>query len=438
MIDSILTATFPDIHTINDSDAEAIKNAIDREELIALALTLGNIPSRSGQELAAANFVHQWCLDNHFATRMVAMIPERPNVVAEYGGKGLGANLLFNAHLDTESPLYDGVLDHYKFTEKTLGMREWRECWLDDGHLHGFALTNDRGPMSCFLMAAKALQKAGIDLAGKVYLTASSGEIGPEPVEEQSGLAFVGKELGTHYLFNHGGVCPDYALVAEGTDFGVTWQASGYVLFRITLFGEGVFTPALNHPEDPGAHPNPLHRLGSLIDMLSLWCREYEQTYSWTSPGGTSIAKAQIDSVRGGVPQTFGAGTEVCHLYLDVVLPPKLKASVVERSLRALLQSRGIGEFALYPCVVRHGFVADDQVHPLVNALGSAVERTLGHPLEIAHPVYSSMWRDHNVFNMNGVPAVTFGFPRQSPTPDDLVNCTFIYALTMLSLCGRA
>ncbi len=47
------------------------------------------------------------------------------------------------------------------------------------------------------------------------------------------------------------------------------------------------------------------------------------------------------------------------------------------------------------------------------------------------------MWRDHNVFNMNRVPAITTGFKRWRPTPDDMAKSALIYALTALALCGK-
>ena len=50
-------------------------------------------------------------------------------------------------------------------------------------------------------MAAKALKSCGIDLSGRLYLTASPGEIGPEPIEEARGVQYMGKEIGTHYAF---------------------------------------------------------------------------------------------------------------------------------------------------------------------------------------------------------------------------------------------
>ncbi|MNU09008.1 hypothetical protein D3C72_2553300 [compost metagenome] len=48
------------------------------------------------------------------------------------------------------------------------------------------------------------------------------------------------------------------------------------------------------------------------------------------------------------------------------------------------------------------------------------------------------MWRDHNVFNMHRIPAITTGFRRWRPTPKDLVDSALIYALTALAIRGRA
>jgi hypothetical protein len=120
-------------------------------------------------------------------------------------------------------------------------------------------------------------------------------------------------------------------------------------------------------------------------------------------------------------------------------LPPHVEVGQVFRSLQAHLRKQGLGEFDIEPMVVRHGFAADEtRVGPLVAAVDAATRDTLGEPLQLAHPVYSSMWRDHNVFNMNRIPAVTTGFPRWRPTPEDMVKSTLIYALTALLLCGRA
>lgn len=426
-------------YSVTEAERRAIEAAIDKDELTQTALELGNIDSPSMQEATAAEYVFDWLSKEGFKPRKVGATPERPNVIATYGGKGDGKSLLFTAHLDTESPTWDPDLDAQKFRPETLANPEWNKCWLQDGAFHGYPISNDRGPMVCFLMAAKALKTCGIDLSGQLYLTASPGEIGPEPIEEARGIQYMGKEIGTHYAFYHGGVAPDYAIAAEGCDFGLTWVACGYAVFRIQLFGQGVFTPLLESPEKASDHPNPIYRLGDAIQSILDWGRTYEQENIYSSAGGVAKPKTQISSVRGGVPYAFGAGTEICSLYLEVGLPPHVEIGQVYRSLSSHLRQQGLGEFEIEPVVVRHGFAADEQrVSPLVAAVDAATRDTLGEPLQLAHPVYSSMWRDHNVFNMNRIPAVTTGFPRWRPTPEDMVKSTLIYALTALSLCGRA
>jgi acetylornithine deacetylase/succinyl-diaminopimelate desuccinylase-like protein len=428
---------------VSDEDRARVAAAIDTDELVELALALANIPSPAGHEKAAGDFVYDWMDRQGFSPRRVGATPERSNIIGTLGGRGRpdigGRNLLFTAHLDTESPTWDPDLDAYKYRPESLKNPEWQTCWLEDGVLYGYPIVNDRGPMSCFLMAAKALKTAGFDLAGKLYLTACPGEIGPEPIEEARGIAYMGKDIGAHYLFHHGGVAPDFAIAAEGCDFGVTWVGCGYAVFRLKMLGEGVFTPILTHPADPAEHPNPIYRLGGLIAALNTWGRDYEVANRYESQGGVAIPKTQIASIRGGVTHEFGAGTEVCNLYLEVGLGPRQRAADVQHALERLVAEGGFGEIEIEPVVVRHGFEADAQaVGPLVGALDVATRLTLDHPIERAAPVYSSMWRDHNVFNMHRIPAVTTGFKRWRPTPKDLADSALIFALTALAVCGQA
>ncbi len=421
---------------VDPADREAIAAAIDREELTRLVLELSNIYSPSTGEAEAAAYVRDWMAREGFNPRTVGATPERPNVIGEYGGSGPGPNLLFTAHLDTESPFDDPLLDAKTKRPASVTNREWRECWLEDGKFYGYAVANDRGPMSCFLMAAKALKRAGYGLSGRMYLTACPGECGPEPVEDRCGVAYMGKEIGAQYMFHHGGVAADYAIAAEGTDFDYTWMGTGGALFRIRIYGQSIFRPLLNAPEAATDHPSPIYKLGPVIDALHAWSRKFEAESRYETACGTSIPKATISCVQGGVP--YGGGTEICHIYVGCDLSPRQKAAQVLHELEAVMRTGG-WEFDIEPVTVRHGFEADaDEVAPLVRAVDAATRAAIGRPAGPAKPVYSSMWRDHNVFNMNRIPAITTGPTRWRPTPEDLFDATLIYALTALAVCGRA
>ena len=421
---------------ISAADKAMIAAAIDRDELVKLVLDLSNIHSPSTQEAEAAAFVYDWMEREGFNPRSVGATPERPNIIGEFGGCGDGPNLLFTAHLDTESPFNDPHLDAKTKRPASLKNREWRECWLEDGKFYGYAVANDRGPMSCFLLAAKALKKAGYDLSGRMYLTACPGECGPEPIEDRSGVAYLGKEIGAQYMFHHGGVAPDFAIAAEGTDFGLTWMGCGYALFRIRIYGQSIFRPLLNAPQKATDHPSPIYHLGPVIDVLHDWSLAYERRSQLKTAGGISLPKATISCVQGGLP--YGGGTELCSIYVSCDLGPRQKAAQLLHELEAVM--RGCGrEFDIEPVTIRHGAEADAaEVAPLADAVEEATQLARGRPAGVAKPVYASMWRDHNVFNINRIPAITTGPTRWRPTPEDLFQGALIYALTALSVCGRA
>jgi acetylornithine deacetylase/succinyl-diaminopimelate desuccinylase-like protein len=425
--------------SVDADDARAIEAAIDEDELTALVLELCNIPAPVGREEQAGKFVYDWLGKEGFAPRKVGMVENRFNVIGRYGGRGEGPNVLFTAHLDTQSPLYDAT-DRYVLTPETIADPQWLTAWLDNGSFKGYAVTNDRGPLACTLIAAKALKKAGYDLSGTLYVTACPGEIGPEPAEECQGMNFLGKEIGALYMLTHGGVAPDYVITAEGTDFGVNWVGCGYAYYRITLTGEQVFTPLLEHPTSSDQHPNPIVRMTGVIEALQRWARDYDKRFRYESAGGTAIPRVQIGAIRGGNPMNMGGGTEICSLYVEVILTPGQTIAGVDRDLKAALRGAGFDRnLSVEPYVVRHGFEADAaQVAPIHQALNRAHQLTRGGPIPIAEPVYSSMWRDHNVFNMNRIPAAVMGPGRWNPTPAEFASCAKLYALAALALCGRA
>jgi hypothetical protein len=77
-------------YTVTDEDRAAIAAAISQDEIVELALTLGNIPAPSGKELEVANYVYDWMAREGFSPRKVGATPERPNIIGTHGGKGVG------------------------------------------------------------------------------------------------------------------------------------------------------------------------------------------------------------------------------------------------------------------------------------------------------------------------------------------------------------
>ena len=151
---------------------------IDQEELVKLALELGNIDSPPGREKPVSDFVHAWLREHGFAATQVAMVPDRPNVVGRLPGAGGGLDLIFNAHMDVAWGPDERRWMHDP--DNPFYVSAWRE----GDTLVGNGLVNDKGPLACTLIAAKAIKEAGVPLLGDVIVTGVCGEIGQEPVDE--------------------------------------------------------------------------------------------------------------------------------------------------------------------------------------------------------------------------------------------------------------
>jgi acetylornithine deacetylase/succinyl-diaminopimelate desuccinylase-like protein len=171
---------------------DRVLSLIDKEELAALAITLGNIFSPPGQEKAVAEFVEQWLQREGFETKVISLIQERPNVVGIYRGCGGGYSLLFNSHMDVSVSGPEVLRD----AMSPVIHRAWKEGET----LYGMGVVNDKGPMACFLCAAKAIKEAGVVPKGDLILTAVSGETEREPIDDFVSPEYLSREVGTRFM----------------------------------------------------------------------------------------------------------------------------------------------------------------------------------------------------------------------------------------------
>jgi acetylornithine deacetylase/succinyl-diaminopimelate desuccinylase-like protein len=406
--------------------------SIDADELVKLALDICNIGSPAGEEAKVGEYVFAWMRREGFSPRKIAMFPERFNVLGTLPGCGDGYSLIFNSHMDTGR----STADVWSIREPDAAVNHG--AWLSEGVLHGEGVVNDKGPMAAFLVAAKAVKATGIELRGDLLLSAVPGEIGYEAVDEFESPKYLSKEVGTRYLIQHGGVA-DFALVAEGTDFRYAAIEAGKAFFKITVFGEDqYYTPFAPDAEVNARHPNAIVRAGLFIPALQEWARAYETRFTYRCKDGTIVPKAVIGAIRGGNPYHVTRTSELCALYLDCRLTPESNPLELRRELRELLTANDMpGRVELF--LYRRSYGAGD-TGILLEGLRRAHWEVNGGELEIAAPVFSSMWRDVLIFNEMGIPAITYGPPRsfrkQAITVADLVRASEIYARLAVNVCG--
>lgn len=413
---------------------ETVLKLIDEKELVSLAITMGNITAPSGYEQPMADFVLQWLKENGFDKAYQQQLAEgRANTVCVLKGRGKGKSLIFNSHMDSEQGMPGRVGQELPPGPK---------AWLDEkGRIFGQAVQNDRGPMAAFMIATKAIKNSGIALRGDIIMTMVVGEIGMGPVDEFSGHKYIGKGYGSRHAVAHG-ILGDYALVAETTDFGVTWIEAGAAYFKLTLTGRATYTPRIPKRGPLKDNPNAIIKMTAVIQAIEKWAVDYEKKYTIDYPVGKMVPKVSIGAIRGGIPYKPSTTADSCSIYVDVRIPPPIDFTHVERELRDLLLSQGLG--GEVECFMSRKGYEGKNVEPLVDAIRFAHQAVrASDPPPIDTPE-TSMWRDINIFNEVGIPAVTFGMPRKS-APEvaqkfvevrDIVDAAKMYALVALNICA--
>lgn len=406
---------------------------IDADEVTELALALGRIDSPSGDEHAVSGFLHDWCADAGLLPRRVRSHADRAaNVVARVPGTGGGRSLLFNSHMDTA--VAPGDRTYFREPDRP----EFHTAWRDGDDVVGVGVVNDKGPMACWLVAAATLRRSGRRLPGDLVLTMVTGEIGHEPVDEFDGPAYQGKDHGSRYVATHGALA-DYVVVAETTSFAPLWVESGKAFFRIEVQGRdrGVYTPYLQRPYAVDEHPNAIVRAAPLVAAIEEWALDYQERNRSVRDAGEVVPKVNVGAIRAGHPTQPILSPASCTLYLDVRIPPGDNPLAVKEELRRLAPGADV-ECYLF----RRGYEAVG-AEPLVDALRCATDAEVPPDRRAdPGPTPSSMWRDLNVWNEMGMPAVTYG-PGQGTgggnvaiAAGDLAACARVYLRTALEVCG--
>ncbi|MFX1558292.1 MAG: M20 family metallopeptidase, partial [Promethearchaeota archaeon] len=164
-----------------------VLNKIDdlREEIIKFHQDLIRIPSENppSKYKEVVKFTESKMKEIGLTTQI-----KRNNVIGEYK-KGNGRIMIFNAH-------YDTVETFNGWTKDPFGAE------IVDGKIYGRGSSDDKSCVTAEIFAVKALLDSGIDLKGKLIVTAVGDE-------ETGGLR------GTEYLLSSGLVNGDVCLLGD-------------------------------------------------------------------------------------------------------------------------------------------------------------------------------------------------------------------------------
>jgi len=400
----------------------------DRHDLVDLCLLLGNMPSTHGKERAVGEAVVQWLEAGAIEAFLQWITDESVNAVGFIPGAGGGSSLILNAHLDTGPELGKEASD---------ADRRMEGAWVDGDLLFGSGLINDKAQLCAFMIAARAIKKAGVRLCGDLYVTGVAFETGEPSVDGTQGVDFPGEGFGAKWLIDRG-VTADYCLNGETSGFGVVRGQCGAVWLKIRVKGREMYTPRLDRGTSLRDHPNAYLKMAHAVLSLEHWAVDYEEKGRFEFPGGTMIPKAQVVGVRGG--------PGYCDIYYDVRIVPRTDPQRIKREIQAVMATLDFeSDVSVYQYSRGH---VTQNADALVDCLERAHRKVFGSDPPAPPQAEMSMWRDMNVFNEVGIPAVCYGPPRQKEMIsqarnramkiDDLVAATKVYALTILSVCEES
>lgn len=408
------------------SAAESIAAAIDRDRLVATASELVAIPSPTGRELKAAEYLHGRLAEAGLDARLQHVEEGRANAVGWLRGAGGGHSLMFNGHLDTS----------YSGDEPWLTGLGYKPDPIErDGVILGLGIMNMKGSIACYVEAVRSLSDAGVTLKGDVVVAGVAGEIERTQWGDDTGADHRGYGVGTRHLVAHGGLA-EACILGEPSEEKLVLGHWGTMWARISTSGDFHHTAfAVGRIDE-----NAIVRMQAVIGQIRPWITAWSDRGSYRGNPGV----VNVGAIRGGFPWRTSRTPGSADVFLDVRVPPTmpmLDAMEVFNDLVRTLEKANPDFGISSEVYVTAGGAEIDEGHDLVTAADAAHTEVFGSAPERGYVLWGS---DASTLTRYGVECLNYG-PISSALPgpegesvpiDSLVKIATSYALTAARFCG--
>ena len=331
-------------------------------------------------------------------------------VQRRYGPAGAGRVVALNAHGDVVPPGEGWTRDPYG-------------AEVVDGKLYGRAAAVSKSDFASFTFATRALEAAGVPLAGGVDLLFTYDEE-------------FGGELGPGWLLAKGLTQPDLE-IAAGFSYQVVTAHNGCLQMEVTVHGK------MGHAAVPETAVDALQAANRILTVLYAENTVLARTKSAVK--GINHGYINVGQIQGGTNTNVVPGKVV--LKVDRRMIPEENPAAVEAGLRALIAQAATGQAGITVDIKRLLLANSMQPlagnAPLVDALCRHATELFGEPVEAwGTPLYT----DARLFSERGIPAVIYGAgPRtvlesnakradEHIVLEDLRRATKVVARTLLDL----
>jgi succinyl-diaminopimelate desuccinylase len=345
---------------------------------------------------------------------------KRNNVIGEIGKEG-GRTLIFNAHMDTVE-FFDGWTKDPHSGE------------IIDNKIYGRGASDDKSCVAAEIYAAKALLDTGIDLNGKLIITAVVNE-------EIAGFG------GAEYIATDGIVKGDACLVGDGPRHYPMGYIGGTLQVSFTIKGTRAHTMAYPDLKSPNRNQysgvNAVHRMLPIIQFLMNLQEEFEQkeTKYPIAPGMPSkVGSVTITKIDGGVSHT--TIPDHCNLHCIISVIPEMDLESIKTRIFTFVE-----EYRNNNPDVDINVMAPVFVEPLIADTNTEFAKSVQKAYETLYnekrdfKLFIASTDAHH-FKRNGIDTLVIGTMRGDNNYhaqdefvyiDDVIEATKIYALTALN-----
>jgi succinyl-diaminopimelate desuccinylase len=331
----------------------------------------------------------------------------RPNIILRAGTNN-GTRLCFNSHMDTVPVGETGKWSHDPFGGEIVG-----------GMLYGRGSADAKGCGAAMLMAARALEKAGIRLSGGLDVAIVSDEE-------------TGGSMGTQYLLEQGTLKPDAAIIGEITSNQVAIAEKGMLVFVLTTGGRT-------------AHAStPWEGVSAISHMAKLMCA-IEETLGESFAGRrhplTPPPSFNFGIIEGGV--AINVVPDECRLTMDRRTLPGESLEEAEREIENIIErlKREDSTFEADCSVLYRANSFETRANSEFVASVTRVCDRMGLKSE---PIGYQQVSDGRFFAERGIPTVLVGpgTAELAHTPDEhvpvaaVIEAVKLYALAAIEIVG--
>jgi succinyl-diaminopimelate desuccinylase len=321
-----------------------------------------------------------------------------------------GRTVALNAHGDVVPPGEGWTVDPYGGQ-------------VIDGKLYGRAAAVSKCDFATFTFATRALEAAGLPLAGGVDLLFTYDEE-------------FGGELGPKWLLDHGLTKPDLE-IAAGFSYQVVTAHNGCLQLEATVLGR------MGHAAVPETAVDALQAATQVL--VALYAENARLRQSLSAVPGIRHGYINVGEIAGGTNTNVVPGKVV--LKIDRRMIPEEDPVQVETRLRALIEQALSGfpgtRVAIKRLLLAKAMTPLPGNQPLVEALCRHASALMGEPVAATGtPLYT----DARLFSERGIPSVLYGAgPRtvlesnakradEHIVLEDLRRATKVVARTLLDL----